>query len=108
MPASLPLPARLWGLVPTLTLALVLAAVAMPAWSDTQDDEQDAGRDLRIAAMIDDTEAVATLLDQGADVNAASRFGKTALMFAVEGGNLQTAALLLNRGADVNARTVAG
>ena len=36
-------------------------------------------------AMIGDGETVASLLAQGANVNSASKFGKTALMMAVEG-----------------------
>jgi ankyrin repeat protein len=45
--------------------------------------------------MIGDTETVAALLDQGADVNAPAAFGKTALMMAVESDSLHTAALLI-------------
>ena len=64
------------------------------------DDSERLNRDLRIAASIDDDEAIARLLDAGADVNAANQFGKTALMNAVENGNILTTSMLLARGAD--------
>lgn len=43
------------------------------------------------------------LLDQGAEVNEVSDFGRTPLHVAVENGDLAMAALLLESGADVNA-----
>ena len=48
------------------------------------------------------------LLDAGADVNAASPNGTTALMMAVRGGHAAVVDLLLARGADVAHRNDAG
>ncbi|HIE53972.1 MAG TPA: ankyrin repeat domain-containing protein, partial [Chromatiaceae bacterium] len=70
-------------------------------------DKAELGRELRLAAAIDDVETMEKLLDQGADVNAANKYGKTALMMAAENGNLAAVSLLLARGADVNRKTVA-
>jgi hypothetical protein len=44
----------------------------------------DLDRELREAALVGDVEAVAALLEQGAKPNSASKFGKSALMFAAE------------------------
>ncbi len=44
-------------------------------------------------------------LENGADVDAKDRSGRTALMTAAESGVLDLAKLLLNKGADVNARS---
>lgn len=87
----------------SLVLYLLTLLIGPLAWSQAVD----MNKELRLAASIGDDEAVAKLLDAGADVNAANKFNKTALMMAVENDNLETVALLLARGADVNARTVA-
>jgi uncharacterized protein len=71
-------------------------------------EAMDLGKELRLAAAAGDTERMAILLDQGADVNGANPSGQTALMAAAEKGDILTAALLLTRGADVNARTQSG
>ena len=54
------------------------------------------------------TETAALLVERGADVNAATSDGRTALMRASYGGHTETAALLVERGADVNAATSNG
>jgi ankyrin repeat protein len=87
----------------SLLLGLLATLAGSAAWA--KDANHD--KELRLAASIGDDEAIAKLIDRGADVNAANKFDKTALMMAVEGDNLDTVALLLARGADVNARTVA-
>jgi uncharacterized protein len=74
------------------------------AWAAPNDRDTE----LRLASAIGDNETIEQLLAAGADVNAANKFGKTALMMAVEADNLDTVALLLTRGAEINARTVAG
>jgi ankyrin repeat protein len=51
-------------------------------------DQAELNRELRNAASVDDDEALVLLLDAGADVDAANQFGKTALMNAVENGNI--------------------
>ena len=48
--------------------------------------------------------AVTAALDKGADVNAKTRYGATALSFAADQGHLEVVKLLLARGADVNAQ----
>ena len=65
--------------------------------------ETDLNRELRLAAIIDDVDTVEKLLDAGANVNGPNQFGRTALMNAVENGNILTASVLLSRGANVNA-----
>jgi ankyrin repeat protein len=80
----------------------------------------DAGADVGSVAPIGETalmtavrtgvvEAVALLLDRGADVDARDReFEQTALMLAVREAHPDIVALLLERGADVDARTRVG
>lgn len=63
---------------------------------------QDRGEELREAASAGDVAKVKTLLDQGADVNAANPYGGTALTFAARRGNAEVVKLLLERGADPN------
>ena len=43
-------------------------------------------------------------LDKGADVNAKTRYGATALTFAADKGHIEIVKLLIARGADVNAQ----
>ena len=85
-----------------LSLLFILIVSFSVVAADKELDKQ-----LRLAAMIDDDQHLEQLLAQGADVNSANKFGKTALMFAVENGNLLTVSILLARGADVNIKTVA-
>jgi ankyrin repeat protein len=90
---------------------LLIAAFAVAAFAvsgPARPAAEDLNKELRLAAMIGDTETVDALLNAGAEIDSASHFGKTALMMAVESDSLDTVALLLRRGADVNARTVAG
>src|SRR5437773_1740233 len=60
------------------------------------------------AAMRGDAAAVRTLLQQGADVNAAQGDGMTALHWAAEHGDQDLAALLLQFGANAAAETRIG
>ena len=60
--------------------------------------------DLWAAARAGDTAKVAAALDKGADVNARTRYGATALTFAADKGHLEAVKLLIARGADVNAQ----
>lgn len=54
------------------------------------------------AASENDTYAISTLLDEGADINEADSEGSTALHWAVYSGYYDAAALLLENGADTN------
>ncbi|MCG8125325.1 MAG: ankyrin repeat domain-containing protein, partial [Candidatus Thiodiazotropha taylori] len=83
-------------LIATLTLLLTAQVMAGSA-----EDE----RELRLAADVGDVETVTKLLDKGVSPDSANKFGKNALMIAVENNNFETVVLLLNRGANVTART---
>ena len=63
---------------------------------------------LSIAALMGHTEVVALLLENGADVNAKSRDGGTALHAAAFLGRAETAKLLLEKGADTTLRNNMG
>jgi outer membrane protein assembly factor BamB len=56
------------------------------------------------AAARGDAAAVRKLLDEGAPVDAKTRYGATALSFACDKGQLEVVKLLLERGADPNAK----
>jgi outer membrane protein assembly factor BamB len=89
-------------LITLFLLALVVTApqdaAQKPAPSAPAADELlDAVRD-------DDVARVRAALDKGADVNAKTRYGTTALTFAAGRGNLEIIKLLVERGADVNAQ----
>ena len=58
----------------------------------------------RAAAIEGHTATVAALLEKGADVDAATGEGLTALMFAVDNGHIATVEVLLNNGASVNTK----
>src|SRR6516164_7887798 len=75
-----------------LCCALLLAAGLFAAGSDVAD-----------AAMKGNREAVRSLLDRKADVNAPQLDGTTALHWAVEADDLDLADLLIRRGANVSA-----
>ena len=60
------------------------------------------------AARAGDVATVSAMLQQGANVGYASRFGETALHAATAAGSLQTAIYLVNAGANVNAVTSNG
>ncbi len=64
--------------------------------------------DLTAAAMKGHTETVNALLEAGADVNAESRLGITALIAAAGNGRTETVKALLAAGADVNAEVIGG
>jgi outer membrane protein assembly factor BamB len=80
-------------LVPLLLLLFVYPARAA-----------DLNEDLWTAAKKGDATAVKALLDKGADVNAKTAYGVTALGFAADKGHLEVVKLLLEHEADVNVK----
>src|SRR5215467_1632025 len=79
-------------------LAMLLSATAFGASSS----------DIADAAMKENKQAVRSLLQKKADVNAAQTDGTTALHWAVRWDDLETADLLIRAGANVSAATRAG
>jgi hypothetical protein len=80
----------------TLLRIVMLAAVAVFVHADDITD------DLLAAARKGDAATVKALLDRGANVNAKSPYGSTALFFAADHGHADVVKLLLDRGAEVN------
>lgn len=87
---------RMFGLVTLLSLA----SLAM-GWGPGDSPVAD-------AAMDGDVRAVETLLNQGADVNAAQGDGMTALHWAARNGDLSLTGLLLESGASLTSTTRLG
>ncbi len=81
----------------SLMLALSLALQTTATQTTTAANDE-----LWAAARAGDVAAVTRALDRGADVNAKTRYGVTALTFAADKGHLAVVMLLLDRGADVN------
>ena len=86
---------RVWWMVPLLSVAALAAAPAS---------------DLRVVDAVrkGDKEAVRSLVQQRADVNAAQADGSTALAWAVHRDDLEMAELLIRGGANVNAENNLG
>ncbi len=88
-----------WTPFLSLVIASTLAvgpATALPA------DEK--GEMLLAATRKGDLPLVKKLLDEGANVNARTRYDSTPLFFACDRGHLEIARLLIERGADVNVK----
>jgi len=88
-----------------LIISLTAVCCVMPSVA-IADKTAEINQELRWAASIDDAETITQLLAAGASVNAANKFGKTALMNAAENGNIVATSTLLSMGADVNIKTV--
>ncbi len=86
----------------------LLAAAILPAALMAQDVSPGAGEHLLAAARDGQAEVVRSLLQDGADVNAAGGDGLTALHLAAEGGHRTVAEALLSAGAAVDAGTRIG
>jgi outer membrane protein assembly factor BamB len=92
----------------TLPLTIfVLSLALMPSGRQTQaSTAQQApasiAEELWAAARAGDAARVTAALDEGADVNAKTRYGATALTYAADKGHLEIVKLLIARGADVN------
>ncbi len=65
-------------------------------------DQSEVSMNLILAAQQGDVEAVARLLEQGADVNVANNRGVTPLIAAAYQNNVEVAKLLIEAGANVN------
>src|SRR5258706_4571850 len=81
------------------TLMLALAASFLLA----QDPKADLNDELLTATRKGDLVQVKALIAKGADVNAKSPYGSTALFFACDRGHTEIIKFLLEKGADVNA-----
>lgn len=58
-----------------------------------------------LALAVNNTKAMAHLLEKGVNVNAVNKFGKTALMYAAQHNNLEAIRLLIEAGAFINSET---
>ena len=91
-----------------LCLAIGLLSSNILAASKRFSDPTPQEKELMQASMVGDVDLIKTLLKQNVSVNAHGRYGKSALMFAVEEGDDDVAELLIEMGADVNAVTQPG
>lgn len=83
-------------------LLLCLLALATPACTATSKADVD-GR-LRDAASRGDDDAVRQAIEEGATLEARDGQGRTALLLATHGNNVEAARALIEAGADVNAK----
>jgi hypothetical protein len=83
--------------VPIVLFCLALAQGSAQAPSPLAEE-------LWAATRAGDAPKVTAALDKGADVNAKTRYGATALMFAADKGHIEIVKLLISRGADINAQ----
>ena len=86
-----------------LMLALTPSAPQAPTPAAAQTPSPIA-EELWAAVRSGDAAKVTAALDKGADVNAKTRYGATALTFAADKGHVEIITLLIARGADVNAQ----
>lgn len=87
-----------------LLLALLQALLLMPLCVLAQTANSALNEELITAARKSNVEAVKTLLAKGADVNAKTEYGATALFFACDRGNAEIVKLLLAAGADIDVK----
>jgi outer membrane protein assembly factor BamB len=85
----------MWPVTKTLTISLLLCLASQAA---------DGSDELWAAAKKGDVDAVKKLLAGGANVNAKTPYGATALSFAAEKGHVEVVRLLLAHKADVDVR----
>jgi outer membrane protein assembly factor BamB len=87
-----------------LTLLLQTQGGAAPQPPATPAPAAAVNEELWNAARDGDVARVTRALEKGADVNAKTRYGATALTFAADKGRIEVVKLLIERGADVNAQ----
>src|SRR6266702_5988082 len=89
---------RLFAMIQSLScFAILVVTCGLSASPDLKDD-------LWAAAKKGDVKAVKELIDKGADVNAATPYGATALSYAADKGHLEVVKLLLANKANVNTK----
>ncbi len=86
---------------PFLPLVIASTLAVSPATALPADEKGDL---LLAATRKGDLAGVKKLLDEGANVNARTRYDSTPLFFACDRGHLEIARLLIDRGADVNVK----
>jgi outer membrane protein assembly factor BamB len=95
-------------LTASVILALILqtqsGAAAQPPAAKAAAAVHAINEELWNAARDGDVARVTKALENGADVNAKTRYGATALTFAADKGRIDVVKLLIERGADVNAQ----
>jgi len=92
------------GVLPTIAVPVALLALVLAGPVQAQDLDED----LWSNAMECEHEAVASLLEKGANPNAADEYGYTALIHAAGSGCLETVEVLLAASADPNLRNEDG
>ena len=96
--------ALILSLVLSNTAALVQTGQAQAPAASAAPAAAAINEELWEAARAGDVARVTKALEKGADVNAKTRYGATALAFASDKGHLAVVKLLLDKGADVNAQ----
>ncbi|HVG18944.1 MAG TPA: ankyrin repeat domain-containing protein [Blastocatellia bacterium] len=89
--------------IASLVFGLLLPA-AVIAQTASQAGNQTGNEEFFAAARRGDAATVKAFLDKGADVNAKTQYGATALSFAADKGHVEVVRLLVERGADVNVK----
>ena len=86
-----------------LSLIVLVCLLAAPSSAIAAQADYDVYTAFMEAAANGQADQVRMLLDAGADVDAASEFGDTALILAAESGRHEIVEMLLGAGADINA-----
>jgi len=87
-----------------LSLALAPGAGQTPVQAEAPKAPTAVVEELWAAARAGDVSRVTAALDKGAEINAKTRYGATALTYAADKGHIDVVKLLIARGADINAQ----
>jgi ankyrin repeat protein len=90
------------------TKLFMVALFTLLAFMFSNAQSQELDNKLIEAAKIGDVGGVTTWIKEGANVNAKDLFGNTALLCALQSGNIPCVDFILTKGADVNAIGVYG